>query len=177
MPMKSKAQRGWMWANKPEMAKRWEKHTPKGVKLPEHVAEKKEAGVLHAYGSEGLRECKERRDAFKVGFLRKVAELGMTPTDFFGMVKEAMIPLSDMMSAGTAGAGALWGLGSEAAKYGLYGAALAPLAAGVVTGGLEAKLTSPSVEDIEALRRAELAAKYDRMTKEIRSRMARKATG
>jgi hypothetical protein len=42
---------------------------------------------------------------------------------------------------------------------------------------LEAKLTSPSVEDIEAMRRAELAAKYDRMTKEIRSRMARKATG
>lgn len=177
MPMKSKAQRAWMHIHHPEMAKRWEKHTPKDVKLPEHVGGEKEAGVLHAYGMDGLKERKERMDAFKVGFLRKVAELGMTPTDFFGMVKKSFDPLSDMLGAGAAGAGALWGLGSEAAKYGLYGAALAPVAAGVVTGGLEAKLTSPSVEDIEALRRAELTAKYDRMTKEIRARMARKAVG
>lgn len=34
MPFKSKAQRKWMWANNPEMAKRWEKETPKGKKLP-----------------------------------------------------------------------------------------------------------------------------------------------
>jgi hypothetical protein len=26
-----------MWANKPAMAKKWEKHTPKGEKLPEHI--------------------------------------------------------------------------------------------------------------------------------------------
>lgn len=26
-----------MYANKPEMAKKWEKHTPKGKKLPEKV--------------------------------------------------------------------------------------------------------------------------------------------
>lgn len=35
-PMRSETQRRWMWANKPEMAKRWEKETPEG-KLPEHV--------------------------------------------------------------------------------------------------------------------------------------------
>ena len=40
-PMLSKAQRAWMWANKPEMAKEWEAHTPKGKKLPEHVKKKK----------------------------------------------------------------------------------------------------------------------------------------
>lgn len=34
MPMQSQAQRGWMWANKPEMAKRWEAETPDGIKLP-----------------------------------------------------------------------------------------------------------------------------------------------
>jgi hypothetical protein len=33
MPFKSEAQKGWMYANKPEMAKRWQKETPKG-KLP-----------------------------------------------------------------------------------------------------------------------------------------------
>jgi hypothetical protein len=37
MPFKSKAQRGWMYANHPAMAKRWEKHTLKGKSLPEHV--------------------------------------------------------------------------------------------------------------------------------------------
>lgn len=37
MPFKSEAQRKWMHANKPEMAKRWEEHTPKGKKLPKKV--------------------------------------------------------------------------------------------------------------------------------------------
>lgn len=34
MPFKSKAQKGWMYANEPEMAERWQKETPKGKKLP-----------------------------------------------------------------------------------------------------------------------------------------------
>jgi hypothetical protein len=34
-----------MWATHPEMAKRWEEHTPKGTKLPEKVEHKKEAFV------------------------------------------------------------------------------------------------------------------------------------
>lgn len=41
MPFKSKAQRRWMYANDPEMAKKWEKHTPKG-KLPEKVEDEDE---------------------------------------------------------------------------------------------------------------------------------------
>jgi hypothetical protein len=40
MPFKSKAQRRWMHATKPEMAKRWEKETPKGKKLPEKKRKK-----------------------------------------------------------------------------------------------------------------------------------------
>ena len=40
MPFKSKAQRAWMYANKPEMAKEWEAHTPKGKKIPKHVKKK-----------------------------------------------------------------------------------------------------------------------------------------
>ncbi len=39
MPFKSEAQREWMYANHPEMAKRWEKETPK--KLPKRVKRKK----------------------------------------------------------------------------------------------------------------------------------------
>lgn len=38
MPFKSESQRRWMYANKPEMAKRWEKETPKEKPLPEKVA-------------------------------------------------------------------------------------------------------------------------------------------
>jgi hypothetical protein len=41
MPFVSQAQRAWMEANKPEMAKEWEAATPKGKKLPEHVKPKK----------------------------------------------------------------------------------------------------------------------------------------
>ena len=33
MPLKSQAQRKWMYANKPKMAKQWESETPK-KKLP-----------------------------------------------------------------------------------------------------------------------------------------------
>jgi hypothetical protein len=41
MPMKSKAQRRWLHANEPEVAKKFEDKTPKGAKLPEKVKKKK----------------------------------------------------------------------------------------------------------------------------------------
>lgn len=37
MPFKSQAQRAWMYANDPDMAKEWEDHTKKGKKLPKKV--------------------------------------------------------------------------------------------------------------------------------------------
>lgn len=37
MPFKSKSQRRWMYANKPEMAREFEAHTPKNASLPEKV--------------------------------------------------------------------------------------------------------------------------------------------
>lgn len=41
MPFKSKAQKGWMYANKPKMAKEWQAETPKGKPLPKKVPSKK----------------------------------------------------------------------------------------------------------------------------------------
>lgn len=41
MPIKSESQRKWLHANKPAMAKRWEKETPKEKKLPKRVKKKK----------------------------------------------------------------------------------------------------------------------------------------
>lgn len=40
MPMKSKNQRGYLWANNPEVAKKFEEETPKGAKLPKKVKKK-----------------------------------------------------------------------------------------------------------------------------------------
>jgi hypothetical protein len=36
-PIKSKAQRAYLHANKPKLAKEFESKTPKGVKLPEKI--------------------------------------------------------------------------------------------------------------------------------------------
>jgi hypothetical protein len=44
MPFQSKAQRGWMYANHPKMAKRWEKETPHDRKLPKRKAKRKASG-------------------------------------------------------------------------------------------------------------------------------------
>ena len=37
MPFKSEAQRKWMYATNPKMAKEWEEHTPEGKELPKKV--------------------------------------------------------------------------------------------------------------------------------------------
>ncbi len=43
MPFKSEAQKRFMYANDPAMAARWQAHTPKNAKLPEHVGDKPKA--------------------------------------------------------------------------------------------------------------------------------------
>ena len=44
MPFKSKAQRKWMHATKPDMARRWEAEAPPTTgKLPEHAKTKKKS--------------------------------------------------------------------------------------------------------------------------------------
>lgn len=40
MPFKSQAQRKYLYANKPELAKEFEAKTPKGKKLPKRVKKK-----------------------------------------------------------------------------------------------------------------------------------------
>ncbi len=40
MPFKSKAQKGYLYANNPKVAKEFQKETPKGKKLPEKVKKK-----------------------------------------------------------------------------------------------------------------------------------------
>ena len=39
-PYKSQAQRSWMHIHMPKEAKKWDKETPKGIKLPMRVKKK-----------------------------------------------------------------------------------------------------------------------------------------
>jgi hypothetical protein len=41
MPIKSKAQRKYLWATNPKLAKKFEEETPKGKKLPKKVKKSK----------------------------------------------------------------------------------------------------------------------------------------
>ena len=56
MPFKSQAQRGYMYANHPELAKEFEAATPKGEKLPYKVSDKKPAKPKTILGQMGLRK-------------------------------------------------------------------------------------------------------------------------
>lgn len=47
MPFKSQAQRRWMYATKPAMAKRWEAHTP-AKRLPARVDDAAVKGLKRA---------------------------------------------------------------------------------------------------------------------------------
>lgn len=42
MPFKSKAQRGFLYSKHPEIARRWEKETPKNKALPERIGKTRE---------------------------------------------------------------------------------------------------------------------------------------
>ena len=120
---------------------------------------------------------RERAAAFKVGFLKKLAERGLTPDSF---AKQAFAGdflssvLSGMTGAGSgilgAGANLAGGLASGLATAGL----VAPVGIGAGLGVGSALLNQPTVQDIDVLRKMELLANYDRLTKEIKERQAQK---
>ncbi len=55
MPFQSNAQRKYLWANHPEVAREFANATPKGAKLPEHV----KRGALDALARFGLKQAGE----------------------------------------------------------------------------------------------------------------------
>ena len=72
MPFHSQAQRRWMYANEPEMARRWEAHTPKDRHLPERKRPRKRKAM------DGSRK--------------------KTAMEFLGLVKEAVGARSRFLS-------------------------------------------------------------------------------
>lgn len=49
MPFKSKAQKRYLYANEPEIAKEFEAKTPKGAKLPEKVAKEEKSDIGESF--------------------------------------------------------------------------------------------------------------------------------
>jgi hypothetical protein len=50
MPFKSQAQRGYMYSQHPKLAKEFEAATPKGKKLPYHIASSRAKGISKGLG-------------------------------------------------------------------------------------------------------------------------------
>lgn len=116
----------------------------------------------------------ERHDAFKVGFLMKLAEIGMTPDEFYKQA--AGVPglgLADLGSAGMGIGSGLLGAGALGGKMLAGGAVGLPLILGGAAGAADAALNAPTGEDIEDLRRAEMIGLLRRMTGEVRGRAQR----
>jgi len=115
-----------------------------------------------------------RRQAFKYGFFVKVAELGLTPSEF---TKAALTgPLIAAGAAGKAAGGAgetvsgagRWGLEKAlgALKLGLKTPLIVAPIAGMLLGGAYRGLTAPSYEEPEDLRHAERVGLYRRLARE-----------
>lgn len=123
----------------------------------------------------------ERAAAFKVGFLRKLAELGVTPDEFMGRVKQADLEsLPDILAGGSVDVGkSAIGAGLDAARLGAkalgYSALLAPAIVGGVTGAASGYLDAPTSGDVDIMRKAELLALYERLTREAQERRLRRA--
>lgn len=60
MPFVSQAQRAYLYSQHPDIAKRWEKETPKGKKLPSrlhpHIDKKKKAQAQLLRGMQGKKK-------------------------------------------------------------------------------------------------------------------------
>lgn len=113
----------------------------------------------------------EKRAAFKVGFLIKLAEQGITPDSFFSKVANdfvtglADIPRGLFSAGASAGSSALGGLGQAL----LHG----PAYAGAALGSAHAAMEAPSESGIDALKRVEELGTLQRLTREIHARRKR----
>lgn len=122
----------------------------------------------------------ERVVAFKLGFLRKLAECGVTPAQFFERAKSAAVLDPMLESIGRLGEQAIGGAagaGITGAKY-LAGLGLvAPIALGGGAGVAHTLLDAPNDQDIETLQQAELESTYRRMAEEIKNRAKHRVLG
>ena len=112
-----------------------------------------------------------QKRAYKEGFLRGLAEQGVTPPEFFSQTKQAFLDTAVDLGTSAVGAGADSVV--TLAKI-LAGAGIGiPVAAGALSGAAAAKMNSKNVEDIQMLRDAETTGRLRRLTREAIARMQR----
>jgi hypothetical protein len=130
-----------------------------------------------------------KKTAFKVGFLTKLAEAGVTPTELFEKVairQQGDDPgriIYDLAKGGLGevshvGRQAVCGLTGQLSKVpGLaaYGLTALPTAIGGGLGALEQLTEAPTSLDPEIIRQAEELGLYKQLAKEIKSRVTSRA--
>lgn len=119
-----------------------------------------------------------KKMAFKYGFFTKIAELGMTPSEF---TKQALMgPIMAAGAAGKAGESASgvgkWTLEKalNTLKFGLKSPLVIAPVAGMLLGGAYRGLTAPSYDEPEDLRQAEQIALYKRLAREALKKARRR---
>ena len=110
------------------------------------------------------------KDAFKLGFLKKVAELGHTPSSFNKLVKSSSF-IGRELSGITDAAGDVLRGGGLMAGAGVIGL---PILAGMGTGWVHNRLADVDEEDVKNLKRKQLIQALRRETFNVKNRTKRK---
>lgn len=97
-----------------------------------------------------------RRDAFKIGFLTKIAETGHTPQEFQAALEKRGV-----------------NLGSVLVPLGLL-AMSAPILGGIYTGKLHSELSDVTPLDVQRMKREEIIAEYLRHAERLRMQSRRR---
>jgi hypothetical protein len=131
----------------------------------------------------------ERANAYKVGFLEGLADLGVLPSELYAAFeKKAKTDMSDPLDVLTALGGGMsrpvGELGTKALDIGTgtlgtlgKGLVVAPMAIGGAAGIAAQRLESPDPKAIDTLQKAELVGLYKRLAAKMKERQARRATG
>ena len=96
MPFRSTAQRSYMHIHHPEIAKRWDKLTPKGAKLPMHVHKKGSKSGLEMLNDIASPKIPKKYKGYKVKVDNKMKSFGETDDE----KKEVKINKKKSLKAG-----------------------------------------------------------------------------
>jgi hypothetical protein len=118
-----------------------------------------------------------KREAFKIGFLAKLASVGLTPSSFVELLEkrsgfgDLITGVTDpIKSVAELGTGLISGVGLPAAAGLFVGL---PYVAGKATGALHSALTDVTPEDVERMKIEDFIGTYKQEANKIKQRLAR----
>jgi hypothetical protein len=112
--------------------------------------------------------------AFKVGFLIRCADEGLTPEETAQRIKSASLMEKVAWIPSLDTIGKLWNAGKEVGTAGLVAGLGLPTLGGAVAGYGLAKATVPGAEELEGAKQDEIEGEYYRLAQEARRNAARK---